>query len=106
MTFIKSDISSRRREQFESTRIEMTRIEITISKRKWAAISVYRPSKSSVSTFFSELTKSLDIIIYNYDNLLILGRIHIDSSDSQDQGLNTFHDFCDLSMYQLTSQKT
>ena len=96
MTFIKSDIPSRRREQFESTHIEMTCVEITISKRKWAVISVYRPPRSSINTFFSELTKFLDIIIDNYDNLLILGDLNIDSSDSQDQGINAFHDFCDV----------
>ena len=87
MTFIKSDIPSRRREQFESAHIEMTCVEITISKRKWAVISVYRPPRSSINTFFSELTKFLDIIIDNYDNLLILGDLNIDSSDSQDQGI-------------------
>ena len=96
MTFIKSDIPSRRREQFESTHIKMTCVEITISKRKWAVISVYRPPRSSINTFFSELTKFLDIIIDNYENLLILGDLNIDSSDSQDQGINAFHDFCDV----------
>ena len=96
MTFIKSHIPSRRREQFESTHIEMTCVEITISKRKWAVISVYRTPRSSINTFFSELTKFLDIIIDNYENLLILGDLNIDSSDSQDQGINAFHDFCDV----------
>ena len=27
---------------------------------------------------------------------MILGDLNIDSSESQDQGINTFHDFCDV----------
>ena len=96
MTFIRSDIPSARREELESPSIEMTCIEITLSRRKWAIISLYRPQRTSTNAFLSELTDSLDIIINRYDNILILGDLNIDLMDPNDQGFNNLIDFCEI----------
>ena len=63
MTLIRSDIPRVRREELESPSIEMTCIEITLSRRKWAIISLYRPQRTSTNIFLSELTI---IIVYLY----------------------------------------
>ena len=96
MTFIRSDIPSARREELESPSIEMTCIEITLSRRKWAIISLYRPQITSTNVFLSELTDSLDVIINRYDNTLILGDLNIDLMDPNDQGFNNLIDFCEI----------
>ena len=93
MTFIRSDIPSAKREELESPSIEMTYIEITLSRRKWAIISLYRPQRTSTNVFLSELTDSLDVIINRYDNILILGDLNIDLMDPNDQGFNNLIDF-------------
>ena len=96
MTFIRSDIPSVRREELESPSIEMTCIEITLSRRKWAIISLYRPQRTGTNVFLSELTDSLDVVINRYDNILILGDLNIDLMDPNDQGFNNLIDFCDV----------
>ena len=96
MTFIRSDIPSARREELESPSIEMTCIQITLSRRKWAIISLYRPQRTSTNVFLSELTDSLDVIINRYDNILILGDLNIDLMDPNDQGFNNLVDFCEI----------
>ena len=96
MTFIRSDIPSVRREEFESPSIEMTCIEITLSRRKWAIISLYRTQRTSTTVFLSELTDSLDVIINRYDNIFILGHLNIDLMDPNDQGFNSLIDFCEI----------
>ena len=74
----------------------MTCIEITLSRRKWAIISLYRPQRTSTNVFLSELTDSLDVIINRYDNILILGDLNIDLMDPNDQGFNNLIDFCEI----------
>ena len=96
MTFIRSDILSARREELESLSIEMTCIEITLSWRKWAIISLHRPQRTSTNIFLSELTDSLDVRINRYDNMLILGDLNIDLMDPNDQGFNNLIDFCEI----------
>ena len=72
----------------------MTCIEITLSRRKWAVILLYRPQRTSTNVFFSELTDSLDVIINRYDNILILGGL--DLMDPNDQGFNNLIDCCEI----------
>ena len=82
----------------------MTCIEIRLSRRKWAIISLYRPQRTSTNVFLSELTDSLDVIINRYDNILILGDLNIDLMGPNDQGLNNLRDFCEIFARFLISQ--
>ena len=48
--------------------------EITISKKRWFCMGVYRPpSSSNIDTFFVELTVFLSEAVNKFDNLIIMG---------------------------------
>ena len=51
-----------------------------ISKKNWCIIFVYRPPHSSnKKVFFSELTTSLNQATNEYDNIIVMGDLNIDT---------------------------
>ena len=52
MVFIKKDVITKRLIEFESSLIEVICIELTVSKNKWAILSVCRPPKFNITLFF------------------------------------------------------
>ena len=68
--------------------------ELIFTNKKWICLSTYRPPESSnLSTFFEELTTSLDKALLKYENLLIMGDFNIDMK-SKSLGYDKFDEFC------------
>ena len=79
---------------FEVNTSETIWFEVTISKKKWCIIFVYRPPHSNnKKVFFSELTTSLNQATNKYDNIIVMGGLNI---DTQKNGAETNHDLSDL----------
>lgn len=81
LTFVKSDIPSRRLEQFIlNPNIQVTIVELRLRKQKWLVCSIYRPPSQNCKYFLSQLSEALDF--YNYDNILINGDFNLDPADT------------------------
>ena len=77
--FVKKGIITKRLKDLETNLSETICTEITISKKRWFCMSVYRPpSSSNIDTFFTELTISLSKAVNKFDNLIIMGDFNID----------------------------
>ena len=69
-------------------------IEVTISKKKWCIIFVYRPPHSNnKKVFFSELTTSLNQATNKYDSIIVMGHLNIYTLK---RGADTNHYLSDL----------
>ena len=55
MVFVKNDLITKWKQEFESDSVEIISLELTISREKWNIFSFYRPPKSNIANFFSEL---------------------------------------------------
>ena len=56
-----------------SSNFEGIFIELNFRNNKWVLFGGYNPNKQLSNSFFSELSKSLDMYIASVDNLLVLG---------------------------------
>ena len=71
--------------------VECLFVEINIRKKKWLVCSSYNPSNHlTTSNHLHHLNKGLDVYIKHYDNLLILGGLNSELSDS------CLHDFSNV----------
>ena len=96
MIFVRNDIITRRLQDFEPKDLECICIELTLSKKKWAIFSVYRPQSENISGFFDKLANSIDRAINTYDNVVFMGDININTQDHQSQRINKLFEFCDI----------
>ena len=81
--YVKKGIICKRLKEFEPDKIESICSEITISKKKWFCMSVYRPPDyENLSTFFESITLSLSKANNKYENFLIMGDLNIDINSS------------------------
>ena len=65
---------------FKGNTSETICIEVTISRKKWCIIFVYRPPHSNnKKVLFSELTTSLYQATNKYDNIIVMGDVNIDT---------------------------
>ena len=53
--FAKNDLITKSKQEFESDSVQIISLEMTISSKKWIIFSFYRPPKSNIANFFSEL---------------------------------------------------
>ena len=83
MIFVRNDIITRRLQDFEPKDLECICIELTLSKKKWATFSVYRPQSENISGFFDKLANSIDRAINICYNVVIMGDININTHDHQ-----------------------
>ena len=98
--YVKKGIICKRLKEYEPKEIESICSEITISKKKWFCISVYRPPDyNNLTIFFCELTLTLNKASRNYDSFMIMGDFNIDvnSSGNGCQHLDEFRDLFYLS---------
>ena len=80
--FVKKGIITKRLKDLETNLSETICTEITISKKRWFCMSVYRPPTSSnIDTFFAELIISLSKVVNKFDNLIIMGDFNIDITE-------------------------
>ena len=87
--FSKKGIITKRFTDLETNLSETICTEITISKKRWFCMSVYRPPTSSnIDTFFAELTISLSKAVNKFDNLIIMGDFNIDITKEDCSGFD------------------
>ena len=100
--FVKKGIITKRFKHLETILSEKICTEITISKKRWFCMIVYRPpSSSNIDTFFAELTISLSKAVNKCDNLIITGDFNIDITREDFLGFDKLEELCDT--FNLTS---
>ena len=67
-----------------------------ISRKKWIIFSFYRPPKSNIANFFSELSKCVDKATRRYENVVLMRDINIDTSEEKAIGMTKLSEFCDI----------
>ena len=49
-------------------------LELTIAKRKWISLNIYRPpNPNKMNTFFNEITACLSKAAVKYENIIMMG---------------------------------
>ena len=70
--------------------VEVIFAELTLRKAKWLIVGGYNPDKKKISYFLSHISKALDKLMGNYDNLLLIGDFNSVISEKD------MVDFCEL----------
>ena len=82
IVYIKNGIIAKRILNLEGNFCEIICIEITISKKKWCILFVYRPPQNSnKSSFFNEISTILNQVTNKYENIIVMGDLNIDTLD-------------------------
>ena len=77
--FVKRGIICKRVKQFETVISESIFSEITISRKKWFCMGIYRPPNfNNLDTFFKEVTDSLSKASLTYESFIVMGDFDID----------------------------
>ena len=95
IVFIRNGLIVKRLQTFETKTAETICLELTINKKKWCVLFVYRQPRMAKNLFFEEMSKSLSQIINKYDNILIEGDFNIDISKSNDENTSYLSDLRD-----------
>ena len=93
---VRIDIITRRPQDFEPKDLECICIELTLSKKKWSIVSIYRPQSENISDFFDKLANSLTVQEIHMTTVVIMGDININTHCHQNQGINKLFEFCDI----------
>ena len=101
MVLVRNDLTVRRLIDLEPLELEWICIELTLSKKKWAIFLVYRSQIVKVKTFFEKLSKSIDLAINKYENIVVMGDININAHDNHCQGINDLKEFVMFSALQI-----
>ena len=82
--FVKRGIICKRFKQFETVISESIFSEITISRKKWFCMDIYRPPNfNNLDTFFKEVTDSLSKASLTYENFIVMGDFDIDINTAE-----------------------
>ena len=93
MLFIRQGLITRRLPKFETKVSETICVELTISKKKWCILFAYRPPQSNnLKTFSEEINLSLSTIVNEYDNIMLIGDLNLNTK-SKNNGYCS--DLCD-----------
>ena len=93
MLYVRSDIPARIKDELTITSAEDITLEITINKKKWILKSIYRPPKTNVTNFMTELHNMTDKAFTASENLVIFGDLNIDITRDTSNG--QLIDYCD-----------
>ena len=94
--FVKRVIICKSVKQFETVISESICSEITISRKKWFCMGIYRPPNFyNLDTFFKEVTDSLSKASLTYENFIIMGDFNIDISTAG-MDVDKLDEFCNL----------
>ena len=104
MVFIRQGLIVKRLQELEMKK-ESICIELTISKKKWCILFVYRPPHQDKASFFNEITLCASKIVNKYDNFLIAGDLNIDFLDFKKSSTSFLTQFIDtLSLSNLVKE--
>ena len=89
LLYVRDDISSCLLTEYRlQDNTECLIIEINITKKKWLFSCLHNPNKNDISEHLHGLSKGLDTHISQYDNIILLGDLNVQSSDP------VLNDFC------------
>ena len=75
--------------------------------KKWIIFCIYRPPSSDLTDFFEKLELSLNKAFSNYDNIIIMGDINIDTHDPNDSDYDKLISLCEtFDLKNLIKDKT
>ena len=78
MIFIREGLIAKRLNAYEDSTFETICLEVAVSE-KWSITFAYKPPHySKKDGFLKELNKSLSNITKKYENVLVVGDLHID----------------------------
>ena len=99
--YIRQGVICKRLIHYELNTIEAIFSELTISKKKWFCVSVYRPpAYTNLSNFFEDITLSLTKASSKYENFIVMGDFNIDIS-SLGVGFDKLNEF--INLFDLTN---
>ena len=78
VSYIRSDIPSRRRADLEMNNLESIVYEVILNKTKWCIICIYRPPSMSNNDFSQNFIKCIDRCMTFYDNYIVIGDLNYD----------------------------
>ena len=91
LLYVRDDISSCLLTEYKlQDNTECLFIEINIRKKKWLFCCSYNPNKNNISKHLHCLSKGLDTYISEYDNIMILRDLNVESLDP------VLNDFCNF----------
>ena len=102
LLYARDDISSCLQTEYKlQDNTECLLIEINIRKKKWLFCCSYNPNKNNISKHLHCLSKGLDTYISQYDNIMLLGDLNVESSDP------VLNDFCNVyNLFSLVKEPT
>ena len=79
--------------KFEAQVSETIFVELTISKKKWCILFAYRPPQSNnLKTFSEEINLSLSTIVNEYDNIMLIGDLNLNTKSKNNSYCSGFCD--------------
>ena len=94
--FVKRRIICKRVKQFETVISESIYSEITISRKKWFCMGIYRPPNfNNLDTCLKEVTDSLCKASLTYEHFIIMGDFNIDIKTAGME-VDKLDEFCNL----------
>ena len=107
MGFVRRGLICKRLLRYETKTSESIASEITINRKKWVILSVYRPPSANISVFFEEISAFCNLIYKKYGNIIIMGDININSIHPNDREYSKLQDFCGVfSLNNLINKNT
>ena len=92
--YVRRGVICKRLKDFETTISESICSELVISKKKWFCMCIYRPPNyNNLSTFFDEITLSLNKAALKFENFIVMGDFNIDVNASG-PGKDKLDEFC------------
>ena len=80
VVFIRQSLITRRLSKFQTKVYETMCVESTISKKKWSILFTYRPPKNNIlKKSFEEINLSLSTIVNDYDNIMLIGDLNLNT---------------------------
>ena len=89
--YFSQDIAARRVECNSLSNIESICLELSLRKRKWLVISIYKPPSYNEDAFIKRLFSCLTNVTKEFENIVLLGDFNMTARNTKlEQLLNTF----------------
>ena len=96
--YVRRGIICKRLKDFEKAISESICSELVISKTNWFCMCIYRPPNyNNLSTFFDEITLSLNKAAVKFENFIVMDDFNINVSAS-DPGKDKLDEFCNRNL--------
>ena len=97
IVFMRQSLIIRRLPKFETKVSETICVELTISKKKWCILFAYRlPQNNNLKTFFEEINLSLYTFVNEYDSIMLIGDLCLNTKSKNNSYYSALCDTFDL----------